>query len=581
MLAQRLWELCLRGLLARLLRPIETSIKCGWTARRRVLQALLLVLLCIGASGQLVTAAAAGPALSPKESKVADMVRAETIREITVALTCDAMEGRGTCQPGGETAAKYIADRFAGIGLKPRGDKGSFFQGVPFQSDQLRSDSTLKIGDHALALGVDFVYDVSDSDRETVKVEGDLVCVDNATMAKTQGSDPLKGKIAVVVSGSPSYLMIARRGALGIVITLNSPSLPSYLAGIARERRLVPMDPSRKGVIEGVPIAYVPRSVAEKLFEKAPRSYHATLTRAKARQPFACDLGQKAEMVRCVTRKRLTSSNVVGLLEGSDPRLKDEAVVYSAHYDAYGKDASGQVRPGAADNALGVAKMLALAEAMAKSKERPRRSIIFLATTAEEMGMVGSRYWVDHPTWPMPKIAADLNLDGIDTDTYGPIGYIVGSGLGNSSLDGVVGEVSRDMHLLALPEVDLGTRSYYRSDQIEFARMGVPTIFVFPLGIHPPAAGPQPTAGGLLGSLASLRSTAGELADVVARTDDFLAKHYHQPSDVIRPNWDWQGVRTAAVFYLVAGLRVANAEKVPTWRPDSPYNHRRGERAGP
>jgi Zn-dependent M28 family amino/carboxypeptidase len=282
-----------------------------------------------------------------------------------------------------------------------------------------------------------------------------------------------------------------------------------------------------------------------------------------------------------LTVESRTSPNVIGWLEGSDPALKDEAVIYSAHYDAYGKDQDGRIHPGAADNALGVAKMLGVAEALAGSPRRPRRSVIFLATTAEEIGLLGARYWLEHPTWPLDRLAANLNLDGIDTDTYGPLRAVVVEGLGHSDLDEIVAAVARNLDLVLLPDLDVASHAFFRSDHYEFTLRGIPTIYVFGLGVAPPPDNAGPKLGGVLGAIAAVGGGIVGLVDVKRRADEFLAHHYHQPSDIVRPDWDWQGVRTAAAFYLWAGLRVANADAMPQWQPTSEYNRPRGTRPEP
>jgi Zn-dependent M28 family amino/carboxypeptidase len=324
------------------------------------------------------------------------------------------------------------------------------------------------------------------------------------------------------------------------------------------------------------PVAYVNRAGAERLFAQSPQSYADTRAKARAGQSFHRELGQQAEMSLRLTIEPLASHNVVGLLEGSDPRLKEEAIVYSAHYDAYGKGTDGQIRPGAADNALGVGKMLAVAEALARSADRPRRSVIFLATTAEELGLLGARYWLEHPTWSLAKIAANLNLDGIDTDTYGPLRALVIEGLGHSDLDATATAVAVDLGLLPVPDLDTKSRVFFRSDHYEFALRGIPPVYAFGLGVPPARDESKSEPGAVLGALAGAASLVRGLAEVQARADEFLAKRYHQPSDDVRPEWDWQGVRSAAVFYLIVGLRVANTEELPQWLPKSEFNRPRG-----
>jgi hypothetical protein len=559
---------------------------------RQVVPAMSFTRLTIIVSGiTLAALVGAGRAFARAQSPAADdsaivgRVSAEAIRDTTIALSADEMEGRGTAQPGGVKAATYLAGRFAQLGLKPLGDDRSYLQSLAFQAIHVRADSLLTVGDETLEWSADFVYGrPTYVEGDVIEAQGDLVCVDRASLSdRPEGGASgggLKGTIAVLVNGSPTVAEVAAHGVVGIIVALDQPAVPDYLTDEQFPNQVTLSRPLSGMPGPLPPVAYVTRRGAEKLFAKTSQSFADTLAKGRARQPFFCELGQKAQMTQRVRVETRMSPNVVGRLEGSDPALKDEAVIYSAHYDAYGEDREGQIHPGAADNALGVAKMLSIAEALARSPRAPRRSVVFLATTAEEIGLLGARYWLEHPTWPLEKLAANLNLDGIDTDTYGPLRAVVVEGLGESDLDDVVAAVARELRLLPLPDIDVASRAFFRSDHYEFALRGVPTIYVFGLGTPAPSEA-EPKAAGLLGAIASLGGNLVGLAEVKRRADDFLAHHYHQPSDVVRPEWDWQGVRTAAVFYLLAGLRVANADAMPQWRSASEYNHPRGTRRAP
>jgi Zn-dependent M28 family amino/carboxypeptidase len=226
-------------------------------------------------------------------------------------------------------------------------------------------------------------------------------------------------------------------------------------------------------------------------------------------------------------------------------------VVYTAHYDAYGIDLEGRIFPGAADNALGVAEIIAMAEAFTKSPTKPKRSIIFLAVTGEEHGLLGAEYWVSHPTWPLDKVAANLNFDGIGTEVYAPVKSVVGFGAEHSDLgallEGVVTANGGQMAPDPLPEEGV----FYRSDHFAFVKKGVPALML-------------------------LGGPAGEVAPWIARAQKWMETDYHQAGDIIRPDWHWDGARTVAVIGLVTGMRVANTEAMPTWLTTSPFNKPRG-----
>ena len=554
--------------------------------------------------------AAMGQSLSAEEREIAERLRVETIRDATVTLASPEMEGRGTAQPGGEKAAKYLADRFAKLGLKPLGDQGSYLQAVPFEAMAFISGSSLKIEGSTLKEGRDFRYSTwpSSLSSQSTQARGKAVFVSYAALAESLKFNPasldLKGKIAVaplspakrpgIAAEAPAYSLdqvvfgLTRRNAAGIVILGgdDSRSVPPR-PGPARRRQVFLAGDRRREGMRLPPVAMVSGEAAKGLFAKSPEPMRDLIGKAHAGERIVRELDVEVEMSVPPSLEPVIAHNVVGLLEGADPQLKAEAVVYSAHYDAWGKDKDGRIFPGAADNALGVAKMLAIAEAMTQSPKRPRRSVIFLAPTGEEHYMLGTRYWLEHPTWPVAKIAADLNIDGIDNDTYGPVKAIYGEGLGLSTLDRTVLAVALDMQLLVVPDLNIDRQNAFeRSDQIEFARRGVPTVYVFGLaadrrlgaGLSQPGsvAGEPAKPKGFLDSLSRLPGTARQLVDTGVRAKRFLDNDYHQPSDVVRPEWDWQGVRTAAVFYLVTGLRVADAEKMPEWSPGSRFSRGRG-----
>ena len=559
------------------------------------------VFLGLAATGP---SAAVGQSLSPQEREMAERVREEAIREVTVTLAGKDMEGRGTAQPGGVKAAKYLADRFAKIGLKPLGDQGTYLQAVPFEAIVLAPGSSLTIEGNPLTAGKDYCVWVrrSSLSSQSVKARAKSVFVTYAALVeglktKDLASADVKGKIAVVsaapVKGPADkaprrlppvdalVLALDRRGAAGVLVVVgdDAPLTPSDLYGMSQRRRVFLTGAYRPSPADSCPVAFIRRAAAKGLFAKSSESLAGLIEKANANEKVVQDLGVEVEMSQGPTLESVVGHNVVGLLEGADPQLKGEAVVYSAHYDAWGKDLEGRIFPGAADNALGVAKMLAVAEAMSQSPHRPRRSVIFLAPTGEEHHMLGTRYWLEHPTWPIPKIAANLNFDGIDTETYGPVKGIYGEGLGLSDLDRTLSGVAADMQLLPVPDLNLDRQNAFeRSDQYEFAQRGVPTVYVFGLSTKKSAAKEPAKPQGLFGRLASMSATASELTEVAPRAARFLKSDYHQPSDVVRPEWDWEGVRTMAVFYLAAGLRVANAEKMPEWLPHSRYNRPRGSR---
>jgi Zn-dependent M28 family amino/carboxypeptidase len=292
------------------------------------------------------------------------------------------------------------------------------------------------------------------------------------------------------------------------------------------------------------------------LFTKSGSTFEEALAKAERDDFKPLHLKKSGTITVRVKKAKGTSNNVIGFLEGADPKLKAEALVYSAHYDAFGVSEDNRIYHGAADNALGVGEMLAVAEAFSKLATRPRRSIIFLAVTGEEYGGLGSDYWVKNPTWKIKQVAADLNLDGMGTEVYGPVKTLVGYGAEHSTLGSVMTNVASALDLKVIADPRPEERSFYRSDHYYFVKKGIPAIMI-------------------------LGAPAGDVSAWIQRLKEWEKTDYHQPSDIIRPDWDWEGPHTLAVLSAIMGLRIANDEPPPAWLPKSVFNRDRGTNEAP
>jgi len=509
--------------------------------------------------------------LSATERQLADKVSVATIKEIVNALAADDMQGRGTAQPGGDKAAAYLADRFAKLGLKPLGDKNSYLQPIKFRETQFLPQTTFIVGTENLKLGSDFFVSPPYSGDENINAKLVFLAygVDFPFLKRKDlaGVD-LHGKIAVIHDGPPPEIAkdqwkkgrgqlnviqaLMARGAAAIVTlgqtvdTVTFPELADYLT-----RRQV--EPESSPVLPEFvpPFLGLSNSAAEKLFASSGMTVAEAIAKAK-RDDFApIDLNQSATITIKFKKGTGVGNNVVGLLEGSDPNLKSEALVYSAHYDAYGLSADNRIYHGAADNALGVAEMLAIAEVLSRAETKPRRSIIFLAVTGEEYGGYGSDYWVKNPTWKIKQVAADLNLDGMGTEVYGPVKVLVGYGAEHSSLGTLLNEVATASGLRVIPDPMPEEKSFYRSDHYFFVKRGIPGIMI-------------------------LGAPEGSVESWTERLRQWEKTDYHKPTDIVRPDWDWSGPRTIASVMLLMGLRAANSESMPAWTPSSIFNRERG-----
>ena len=536
--------------------------------RRFTLIVLLAGSLTATVLGQSLAVAPAN-SLSSAERELSESVRTETIREIVKALSADDMQGRGTAQPGGDKAAQFIADKFAKLGLKPLGDKGSYFQSIRFRELQFLADTSLKIGSENLKLGQDFFITPPYSGDKNVK--GDLVFVAYGVSTPflkrndVQNLD-LRGKVAVVLEGPPPEVKkdswkqahaqsvvlrgLIARGVAGIILLNTGPQehtfseLADYLT-----RRQVELADEDEFPDFLPPFLTVSEGTAEKLFQAAGLTKQDAIAKAAVESFTPIMLQQQLSITIRLKKSKGTSSNIVGVLEGTDPLLKSEALVYSAHYDAYGLSADNRIYHGAADNALGVGQMIAIAEVLRKAKLR--RSVIFMALTGEEYGGYGSTYWVKNPTWKIKQVAADLNLDGMGTEVYGPVKVVVGYGAEHSSLGSTLNDVAVANGLKVIPDPMPDEKSFYRSDHYFFVKRGIPGIML-------------------------LGAPEGDTSVWIERLKQWEKADYHQPTDVIRPDWNWDGPSTIARVALVMGLRISNDDTMPSWLPNSIFNRERG-----
>lgn len=543
-------------------------------AWRRLSALLLTVALFTSPVFGQATAVAPKPAatLTAAEKEAAARVKVETIKEVTAALSAKEMEGRGTAQPGGERAAKYIADKFAKLGLKPLGDAGTFLQAIKFNATQPLAESSFKAGDALLKFGAEFIP-APPYMAELSEASGGVVFVTYGVVSTELKRDDLagldvKGKVVVMLNGRPKDVdeatwkksagaqsigmnLIGRGAAALVIANVGTKEQPFSLLNMYLTRRRVALGQAPSMPFPIPPIILASDEGMEKIFAGTGMTYAEALSKAESGAAISSDLKKQATISIKVRKEATTGSNVVGLLEGSDPKLKDQAVIYTAHYDAYGIDSEGRIFPGAADNALGVGEIMAMAEAFTKSPTKPRRSIIFLAVTGEEHGLLGAEHWVMHPTWPLDKVAADLNFDGIGTEVYAPVKRVVGFGAEHSDLGPVLEAVVKANGGQIAPDPLPEEKVFYRSDHYAFVKKGVPALMLL--------GGPE-----------------GEVKPWIERAQAWMKTDYHQPGDIIRPEWNWEGARTIAVIGLITGMRVANAESMPVWLQSSPFNKPRG-----
>jgi Zn-dependent M28 family amino/carboxypeptidase len=540
---------------------------------------LMLSVLASGVRSASQSAIPASTGFSSSESAAAAAVSLKTIEEVTNRLASREMEGRGTGQPGADRAAKFIADRFARLGLKPAGDARSYLQQIRFRVDQALPNSTFKAGDSTFEFKKDFVVAPPLPAAASVDVGGELVFAGYGVSSAELKRDDLagldvKGKVVLVLGGKPKNVdaaawskaanpeavfgRLAAAGAAGCILTYVAAreTQPFSLVTVYLTRRRVALADAPQPPVKLPPMLLISDAAAERLFAGSGSTFSDARQKAENGEFVSRPLAKQASIAVRLRREETTSSNVVAVLEGSDAKLKGEAVVLTAHYDAYGIDNDGTIYPGAADNAIGVAKLVAIAEAQVKSKTKARRSMIFLAVTGEEYGLLGAAHWTKHPTWPLEKVAANINYDGIGTEVWGPLGYIIDYGFRHSDLGELLAGVMSAQGLKLVPDPSPQEGIFYRSDHYEFFKRGIPSLYL-------------------------IGAPAGNMMAFMPKAAKWLVTDYHMASDTVQPDWNWEGARGLAVTGLIAGLRIANQDAMPAWKPSSPYNRPRGTNLPP
>jgi Zn-dependent M28 family amino/carboxypeptidase len=299
---------------------------------------------------------------------------------------------------------------------------------------------------------------------------------------------------------------------------------------------------------------WITEQKARDILQASDRDFDA-LKKAAARRDFRpVPLGGAARFEITNALREVKSKNVVARLEGSDPALKDEMLVYTAHWDHLGRDTQrqgDQIFNGAADNASGVAAVLEIARAFTRITPAPKRSLLFLAVTAEEQGLLGAKHYAQHPLYPLERTLADINLDVINL--WGPTTDIISIGMGQTTLDDLLVEVAARHDRTVAPDADPEKGYYYRSDHFEFAKRGVPAL--------------DPKGG---------RQYAGKSADFGKRKqDEYTEKDYHKPTDEVKPDWDLSGAAADMRLLVELGYRVAEEPRYPDWKPGSEFRARR------
>ena len=547
------------------------------------------------ASSIAIAIAAAWGCATTAAQRPADRITTKDIEGPLRFLSDDLLEGRAPGTRGSEVAIKYLASELEAAGyvggLVGADGKRSFLQPVPLVKYTSRSPKTITFehGGQKLELDADGdsaqVVVRSFADAAVIQTDhAELLFVGYGITAPEHGWDDyagkdVRGKVVVLLNFNPPWAgervrlqsgrwdykfdNAARHGAAGALLihTTESAGYPWQVVSASQRQTGYSLPP------EGEPRTpfqgWLTEDAARRIFQLGHRDLDTeakTATDPAGKGAPETPLRVTASFTLSVTHETIQSANVLGLLPGTDATLRDELVVYSAHHDHLGMRPAAPgvdgIYNGALDNASGCATLLAIARAAAASP--PKRSLLFLFVTAEEQGLLGSRWYARHPSVPAGRIAADINVDSVNR--FGRTSDVSLLGLGKSSLDAIVKDVaaSQGRTIHGDPFPDRG--SFYRSDQLEFARIGVPVVYA--------KGGPH----------------------YLGRPDqwgqeqhaEYERKHYHQPSDEYPrapDGWDLSGALEDAKLQLEVGLRIADDPQLPRWTPGDEFESARKQAA--
>jgi Zn-dependent M28 family amino/carboxypeptidase len=505
-------------------------------------------------------------------------------------LSTDEMEGRAPGGKGEDPTIAYLTQQFQAAKLEPGNPDGTYVQKVPLVSltSSEMSPLSIKKGDQVTTLAVhDEAVAFSQRVTDAVAVtDSEVVFVGYGVQAPEfkwddfKGMD-VKGKTLIVLINDPpipkegapdgldpamfggkamtyygrwtyKYEKASELGAAAVFIVHETKPAAypfSVVQGFGSERFDLVTPDKNMGLV-GIS-GWLSLEAATRLCSAAGQDYQKLKQAALSPDFQPVPLGVTASMSFKQTTREIQSKNFIGKLTGSDPKLKDEYIVYTAHWDhlGIGDERDGdKIYNGAADNASGTAALIEIARAYAKAKPAPRRTILFLAVTAEEQGLLGSQYYAQFPLYPLEKTLADINTDN-NLPMWGRTKDVSVVGFGASDLEDTLRQVAAEQGRVVRPDAEPEKGGYYRSDHFNFAKAGVPSLAVDD-GIEyvgkPAGFGKQ-------------------------KREEYVANDYHSPSDEVKPGWDMAGFAEQARMLFAVGYRVAQADRWPEWKPGNEF----------
>src|SRR5882724_1451088 len=530
-----------------------------------------------------------------------DVITPDALLAHIKILASDEFEGRAPGSKGEELSTKYIADQFRAIGLKPGNPDGTYIQEVPLAG--IKSDPRMQFVVNGkppmdLKFADDFVASSARLQNEIKIDNSDIVFVGYGVVAPEYGWDDYKGvdvrgKTILMLINDPAvpdpkdpskldekmfkgkamtysgrwtykYEIAAQKGAAAAIIIHETvpAAYPWQVVKSSWSKENFELDNPDKNM-GAVPVrAWITLDVAKKLLAHCGQDFDALKKASVSKdfRPVQLVPRFRKEMIPVTanieikqTLRSFKSHNVIGKFEGADPTLKDEYIIYTAHWDHLGHHPElqgDQIFNGAVDNASGDAAVIALASAFPQAGSPPRRSILFMCTTAEEAGLLGAKWYAEHPLYPLEKTLADINIDSMNV--WGKARDIEDTSWGFSTMDDALAAAAQRQGRKAIPNSRPEKGAIYRADNFEFSKAGVPSLYIGK------------------GEHLMSRPENGPL-----RSDEFDLKDYHQVTDEVHADWDLSGAVQDVDLLFEVGYQIANADKFPEWKPGNEFKPKR------
>ena len=532
--------------------------------------------LCVLVGCQGASEVPGGVPEDAAEPVVAAGISADTLLAAVKRLASDEFEGRAPGSDGERRTIQYLTEQFSALGLAPGNPDGTWVQNVPLVGITPTAGDTMTVSrdddTRTLEPGADYVaYTKRVVDR--VEVDAEFVFVGYGAVAPEYDWNDFEdvdvtGKILLFLVNDPpsedlfggqamtyygrwtyKHEIAAEKGAAGSLV-IHEPGPAGYpwevvgSSPYGESFDLVSDDRNMgRAAVEG----WIQRDAAAVLFDMAGLDFETEKAKAARADFQPVELGVTGRTQVRNTLRTIDSQNVVARLPGAG--ASDEVVIYVAHWDHLGRDESltgDQIYNGAADNATGTAGLIELARAFTEGAP-PRRSVLFLAVTAEEQGLLGSRYYGEHPLYPAAQTVAALNMDVLNQ--WGRTSDLTIVGMGQSQLDDVAGEIASRLGRVLNPDPEPEKGFYYRSDHFSFATAGIPAFYADPGADYldkPPGYG-------------------------IAKREEYTANDYHAVSDEVKPDWDLSGALDDLTFMYHVGARLAATDEWPEWSTTSEF----------